>query len=324
MTLRELRYLVAIADHGHFGRAAEACHVSQPTLSTQLKKLEAYLGVALVERGSRAALLTERGRQVVPRARLILREAEQLIASTRACAGPLAGALQLGIIPTLSPYFLPWLLPAARKRFPELQPIVHEDFTHMLLERLRTHRIDLAIMALPLEFEEFETEPLFDEPFWLACPRGHRLARMTRVPAAELQRENLLLLTDGHCLRGQALAMCGLQSPLQDPPQGDFRATSLETLCQLVAEGLGCTLLPALAALAPAATSFRFAVRPLAAPQASRRIGLVWRRHCPRRAEFMLLAQMVQAQPPRGTQRIGGSVGASGKRRREAAPELAD
>lgn len=301
MTLRELRYLVAIADHGHFGRAAAACHVSQPTLSTQLKKLETYLGAALVERGGKSAQLTPLGQQAVAHARAILREADQLIATTRACAEPLAGPLHIGIIPTLSPYLLPWLLPTLHARFNALQPIVHEDLTAHLLQRLRGHEIEAAIVALPLENEEFDSLPLFDEPFWLACPRTHRLAALRRVPMEVLREEHLLLLTDGHCLRGQALAVCGLQHAAPHAPHGDFRATSLETLSQLVASGLGCTLLPALATASAAQAGI--AIRPLATP-ASRRLGLVWRRQCPRRAEFELLARVIAAQPPPGTGRV--------------------
>ncbi|MGH8443796.1 MAG: LysR substrate-binding domain-containing protein [Solimonas sp.] len=318
MTLRELRYLVAIADHGHFGRAAAACHVSQPTLSTQLKKLEDYLGAPLIERGGKSAQLTALGRQAVPRARAILREAEQLIASTRARAAPLAGPLNVGIIPTLSPYFLPWLLPMARSRFPELQPIVHEDLTPHLVERLRNHQIEAAVLALPLDTEEFDSAPLFDEPFWLACPHDHRFAAMPRVAVEELHDEHLLLLTDGHCLRGQALAVCGLHHATPTAPFGDFRATSLETLSQLVASGLGCTLLPALA-MAAATAQPGLVIRPLATP-ASRRIGLVWRRQCPRRPEFELLAHTIASQPPKGTKRIGEETLTMRKTPRTATP----
>lgn len=312
MTLRELRYLVAVADHGHFGRAAAACHVSQPTLSTQLKKLEDYLGGPLLERGGRGVELTLLGRQTLAHARRILQEAEQLVAGARTHQAPLCGPLKLGIIPTLSPYFLPWLLPAMRARYAELRPVVHEDLTQVLLERLRDRQIEAAIVALPLETAEFETAALFDEPFWLACPRTHALAARRRIDIHELQDEPLLLLTDGHCLRGQALEVCGRP---QTASFGDFRATSLETLCQLVAGGLGCTLLPALAV--PQQQN-AIAIRPLAAPRASRRIGLVWRRHCPRGAEFRLLAQLVAVQPPRGTRRVA----AQGRPRRAVAAEI--
>ncbi|MFT4045137.1 MAG: LysR substrate-binding domain-containing protein [Solimonas sp.] len=313
MTLRELRYLVAVADHGHFGRAAAACHVSQPTLSTQLRKLEAYLGAPLIERGGRNVQLTALGEQAVLRARAIVREAEQLIATTRARAAPLAGPLNIGIITTLSPYFLPWLLPMARARFAALQLVVREDLTPHLIECLRAHRIEAAMLALPLDSDEFDSRPLFDEPFWLACPRNHRFAALPRVPAEALHDERLLLLTDGHCLRGQALAVCGLHHAVPAAPFGDFRATSLETLSQLVASGLGCTLLPALATGAAAQSGL--AIRPLATP-AARRIGLVWRRHCPRRVEFELLAKAIAEQPPKGTRRVGRmpSAGRAGLR----------
>lgn len=291
MTLRELRYLVALADHGHFGRAAQACHISQPTLSTQVRKLEDSLGVVLFERTNRALQLTAIGRKIVDQARRVLAEADALEALARETAAPLAGPLSLGVIPTLGPYLLPWLMPLVQRRYPELRLIVCEDLTFDLLDRLRRHRIDAALLALPIEGPDLTVRALFDEPFWFACPRQHPLAAAAAVSDAALRRQRLLLLTDGHCLRDQALAVCGQSEATLKDDGSDFRATSLETLRQMVAAGMGCTLLPALAVAGAAPDAF--AVRPLA-DGASRRIGLVWRRAYPKGCDLELLARLIR------------------------------
>lgn len=298
MNLRDLRYLVAVADHLHYGRAAAACHVSQPTLSTQLKKLEGYLGAALFERTNKSVHLTATGAEVVARARRTLAEADTILAVTRQRKGPLTGPLQFGIIPTLGPYLLPWLVPAARKSYPELRLVVHEDLTARLLEQLQLHRLDAAIVALPAAGEGWEVAPLFDEPFWLACPKDHPLARRARVSEDDLQGQRLLVLAEGHCLRDQALAVCG---GTQADESGDFRATSLETLRQMVAAGMGCTLLPALA-LGPARHK-SMVQRPIAGG-VSRLLGLVWRRSDPKAAEFQAFAQLVRRAAPQAVKAV--------------------
>jgi LysR family transcriptional regulator, hydrogen peroxide-inducible genes activator len=302
MTLRELRYLVALADRAHFGRAAEDCHVSQPTMSTQIRKLEEYLGATLIERNTKSIALTPMGQAVVEKARRIVRQVDELISTTRAPQEALGGPLSLGIIPTLGPYFLPWFVPRVKRSYPRLQLVVQEDLTRNLLERLKNYQIDAALLALPLEGEDLEELPLFDEPFWFACPPRHPLARSAAVGEAELRDEPLLLLADGHCLRGQALAACGREEDSGDGLD-DFRAVSLETLCQLVAAGFGSTLLPALAAQPQAAQS-TLAVRPIDAARASRRIGLVWRRGYPKADELTLLAELVRQEPPQGTRTV--------------------
>src|SRR3984885_14672623 len=235
MRLRELRYLVALANRAHFGRAADDCHVSQPTLSTQIRKLEEYLGLTLIERNAKSFAFTGIGQEVVEKARRIVAEVDALLSSTRTPQGPLTGTLNLGVIPTLAPYFLPRLLPLVKSRYKQLQLVVHEDLTGHLLERLRGYQIDAALLALPLDGEDFEELPLFDEPFWFACPPRHPLAQLKAVTEADLRDERILLLADGHCLRGQALAACG-QAAKQEG-MDDFRAASLETICQLVAAG---------------------------------------------------------------------------------------
>jgi len=305
MTLRELRYLVALADRGHFGRAAEECCVSQPTLSTQLKKLEGYLGVTLIERNARAFAFTPIGEDIAAQARRVVRQVDDLISTARTASGPLVGPLRLGVIPTLAPYFLPWLVPLVKGRYQRLQLVVHEDLTQHLVERLRNYEIDAALLALPLDGEDFEALPLFDEPFWLACPPGHSLADSKTITQADLRGVPLLLLADGHCLRGQALAACGRFGDEDvDEVIDDFRAVSLETICQLVASGFGCTLLPALAALPPQRPAPSFVIRPLHSPNDSRRVGLVWRRGYPKAQELALLGDLIIDNPPVGTRSI--------------------
>jgi LysR family hydrogen peroxide-inducible transcriptional activator len=303
MTIRELRYLVALANRAHFGRAAEDCHVSQPTLSNQIRKLEEYLGVTLIERNAKSFALTAMGQEVVEKAQRIVAEVDTLLSSCRKPRGPLTGPLNLGVIPSLAPYFLPWLLPLTKGRYAGLQLVVHEDLTRHLLERLRHYQIDAALLALPLEGEEFEELPLFDEPFWFACPAGHPLAQFKAVTEVDLCGEPMLLLADGHCLRGQALAACG-RVAAEDEGIDDFRAASLETICQLVAAGFGCTLLPALAARSPPGPDPSFVIRPLRSPNASRRIGLVWRRGYPKARDLTLLGDLVRTNPPSGTHSV--------------------
>lgn len=303
MTLRELRYLVAVADRAHFGRAAEDCHVSQPTLSVQIRKLEDYLGTTLLERNCKSVALTPEGLEVVEKARQIVRQVDELIASSRAPKEFLAGSLNLGIIPTLGPYFLPWLLPRLKHKHPRLQLAVQEDLTRSLLDKLKTYQIDAALLALPLPGEDLEELPLFDEPFWFACPTGHSLARSTGVTQTQLRDEPLLLLADGHCLRGQALAACGRSADGAEGGFDNFSAVSLETICQLVAAGFGSTLLPALAARAQVVPA-PLSVCPVLGSNASRRIGLVWRRGYPKAEDLSALAALVRDELPPGTQPV--------------------
>jgi LysR family hydrogen peroxide-inducible transcriptional activator len=300
MTISELRYLVALANRGHFGRAAEDCHVSQPTLSTQIRKLEVYLGVTLIERNAKSFSLTAMGQEVVEKARKIVTQVDALLASTRTPQGPLTGPLNLGVIPTLAPYLLPRLLPLVKSHYKQLHLVVHEDLTGHLLERLRGYQIDAALLALPLDGGDFDEFPLFEEPFWFACPPRHPLAALKAVTEDDLHGEPMLLLADGHCLRGQALAACGRTDGGAETID-DFRAASLETICQLVAAGFGCTLLPALAARPPQGVEPPFVIRPLHSTNASRRIGLVWRRGYSKARELMLLGELVRDNPPSGT-----------------------
>jgi LysR family transcriptional regulator, hydrogen peroxide-inducible genes activator len=315
MTLREFRYLVALADHEHFGRAAEECCVSQSTLSTQIKKLEGYLGATLIERNARSFALTPIGQNIVAKARSIVRQVDDLHTTARTALGPLVGPLRLGVIPTLAPYFLPWLVALVKEHYQRLQLVVHEDLTQHLVQRLRNFEIDAALLALPLDGEDFEELPLFDEPFWLACPRGHSLAELNTVAQADLRDIPLLLLADGHCLRGQALAACGrFGDDVVDEVIDDFRAVSLETICQLVAAGFGCTLLPALAALPPQRPEPSFVIRPMQSPNDSRRVGLVWRRGYPKAQGLALLGNQIIDHPPAGTRSVLARSGALSQR----------
>jgi LysR family hydrogen peroxide-inducible transcriptional activator len=303
MTLRELRYLVALANRAHFGRAAEDCHVSQPTLSNQIRKLEEYLGVTLIERNAKSFALTPMGQDVVEKARRIVTQVDALLSSTRTVRGPLTGPLNLGVIPTLAPYLLPQILPLIKSHYKRLQLVVHEDLTGHLLERLRSYQIDAALLALPLDGEDFEELPLFDEPFWFACSPRHPLAQLKAVTEADLCGEPMLLLADGHCLRGQALAACG-RADAEEEGMDDFRAASLETICQLVAAGFGCTLLPALAARLSQGPEPSFVIRPLHSINANRRIGLVWRRGYPKAQELTMFGELIRDNPPGGTHAI--------------------
>ncbi|MBS0395938.1 MAG: LysR family transcriptional regulator [Proteobacteria bacterium] len=292
MNLRDLRYLVALADTRHFGRAAARSHVSQPTLSAQIKKLEDYLGGALLERQPRNVTLTELGERVVARARRVLQDCDDIVELARAARDPLAGTLKLALIPTLGPYLLPSVTPALRKRLPKLQLMLYEYQTGPLLERLRAGELDLGVLALGVDTEGLETRALGEEPFTLAVPAGHRLARQAQVRTDDLTGETLLLLEDGHCLRDQALEVC---SRIDVRESQDFRATSLETLRQMVGAGLGITLLPELATRGPFAAAKNIAVRPFAKPVPHRMLGAVWRRSSTRVAAIEAVCETVAA-----------------------------
>ena len=274
MNLRDLRYLVALADTLHFGKAAEACHVSQPTLSAQIKKLEEYLGTPLLERRPRHVALTATGEQVVERARRLLKEADDIREVARADRDPMAGRLKVGLIPTIAPYLLPRVAPRLRRSLPKLNLMLYEYQTAPLLERVRDGELDLAILALPADTHGLETRALFGEAFVVAMPARHKLAARKRLRAADLAGEHLLLLEDGHCLRDQALEVCSVAGAVEDV---DFRATSLETLRQMVAAGLGITLLPRLAAEGAYAAARGLTTRPFAPPTPQRTVGAAWR-----------------------------------------------
>ena len=275
MNLRDLKYLVALADTGHFGRAAERAFVSQPTLSAQLKKLEEYLGVTLVERQPRNVQLTEVGRQVVVRARRMLTEEDEIISLARNNTDPLAGKLKLALIPTIGPYLLPRVMQKIRKALPRLGLMLYEHQTEPLLKRLRDGEIDLGIMALPIAHDGLETRALYDENFTVALPNHHPLAAKTTIKVSDLKGQTLLLLEDGHCLRDQALEVC---SRIEVREAEDFRATSMETLRQMVVAGLGITLLPETAVESPFGSQRGLTIRQFTKPAPTRTVGAVWRK----------------------------------------------
>ncbi len=251
MNLQELRYLVAVAQQRHFGRAAEACNVSQPTLSSQIKKLEDELGVTLLERTNKRVALTPVGAQIVEHAQKALKEAGQMEAVARAAKDPLVGPLKLGVIPTLAPYLLPLIFKPLKQQYPALTIELWEDQTKALVEALRNHRLDAALLATESGTPEISELVLFEEPLLAALPRDHRLAGAKKVDEDALADE-LLVLAEGHCLANQALAACGAKNAwhghMRTGPQAAMQAATLDTLVNLVAAGYGATLIPALAA----------------------------------------------------------------------------
>ncbi|HET7756345.1 MAG TPA: LysR substrate-binding domain-containing protein [Steroidobacteraceae bacterium] len=290
LKLKDLRYLVAVADQRHFGRAAARCFVSQPTLSAQLKKLEQSLGVQLIERAPNNVSLTETGEQVVARARHILEASDEVVALARSRRDPLAGRLRVALLPTIGPYLLPRVMRALRKGLPRLELRLYEYQTAPLLEKLHAGELDLGILALPVELAGLEARELYSEPFVVALPQRHALAAREALRTNDLRGESLLLLEDGHCLRDQALEVCG-RAGVRDSP--DFRATSLETLRQMVATGAGVTLLPELASRGAYGLAQGVAIRPFVRPAPSRRIGAVWRRSSARREAIEALCRLI-------------------------------
>jgi LysR family transcriptional regulator, hydrogen peroxide-inducible genes activator len=291
LSLRALGYLVALAETGHFGKAAERCFVSQPTLSAQLKKMEDQLGVQLVERGQHARL-TDIGERVVERARRVLDEAREIEELARNFQDPLAGELRIGLIPTVGPYLLPRIAGALREQFPRLKLLLLEHQTHRIVELLKSGEIDVGILALPVPAERLVTRVLYAESFQVALPPDHRLAKRRRLSLDDLDGETLLLLEDGHCLRDQALAACRLARVREAP---DFRATSLETLRQMVAAGVGITLLPSLAVEQPGSRVPAMAVRRFQDPEPSRTIAAAWRPGCAREQTIVYLCDAIES-----------------------------
>ena len=298
MNLRDLSYFIALAEHRHFGRAADACCVSQPTLSGQIRKLEEFLGVTLFERTNRSVEITPIGRTLVDYARRAVEQADLMTVIARAHRGPLAGPLRLGVIPTLGPYLMPLVLAPLRERYPQMRLILLEDITDHLLHQLRRHDIDCALIATPVDDEDLQTWPLFDEPFWLAHPRRHALSGKAVIGEADLPRDELLLLADGHCLSRQMMDICRLAEPGADSLVGDLRAAGLETLMQLVGAGLGCTLAPALVLCRAWSADSGIMMRPLRMDTAFRRIRLVSRKTFPRSVALHALMTLLIQQLP--------------------------
>lgn len=292
LNIKDLKYLVALADTGHFGKAAERCFVSQPTLSAQLKKLEEFLGVKLVERQPKNTQLTEVGRQIVVRARRMLDESEEIIALARSNTDPFAGKLKMGLIPTIGPYLLPRVMPKMRKAVPQLGLMLYEYQTEALLKRLRDAEIDVGVMALPIVADGLESRALYEEAFTVALPTHHPLAAKSTIKVQDLKGQTLLLLEDGHCLRDQALEVC---SRVDVHESQDFRATSLETLRQMVVAGLGITLLPQMAVESPYGSQRGLVIRQFHKPKPSRIVGAVWRKSSTREAAIAAVCDVMQS-----------------------------
>ena len=288
--LKDLRYLVAVADTRHFGRAAASCFVSQPTLSAQLRKLEEYLGVQLIERQPRHAALTQAGEAVVARARRMLEAGDEIVALAQSWRDPLAGRLRVALLPTIGPYLLPLVALKIRKALPRIELMLYEYQPGPMLERLHKGDIDVGILALPVHDEGVTSRRLYDEPFVLAVPEQHALARRTQARVSDLEGETLLLLEDGHCLRDQALAVCARADVHE---KQDFRATSIETLRQMVATGAGITLLPALAGKGAYGGARGIRLLPFTKPVPSRQIGAVWRKSSARLPAIEALCELI-------------------------------
>ncbi len=287
---RQLQYVVAVAETLGFHKAAERCHVSQPTLSAQVKQLEDVLGVQLFERDRRRVLLTAAGAVVVAHARRVLLEINDMIAAAKELTKPHSGTYRIGVIPTIAPYLLPDVMPAVRKRFPKLQLVFREEKTDAIVADLREGRLDAGLLALEADIGEWASGRIASDPFVVALPRGHPLARKKRLAPSELENEKVLLLDEGHCFRTQALSVCDRAGTKET----ELRATSLSTLAQMVSSGSGITLLPQLA-VAVENRRGQLEVRPFTSPAPHRTIALVWRPQSPFAATFRELADVFRS-----------------------------
>ncbi len=286
MNIRDLQYLVSLADHGHFGKAAKESHVSQPTLSMQIKKLEAYLDVQLVERTPKHIMLTNIGAQISERARIILAEIQDIRAIAKSAQTPYSGDFRLGAFPTLAPYILPLVVPAIHQKLPNLKLLLIEEKTDALLEALKIGALDAALLALPINQEHIEYIDLFDDPFLLAVSTEHPWAQKNEVRLQDIGQNTLLLLEEGHCLRSQALDVCNILGISEYP---DFRATSLETLRQMIIANVGTTLIPRIAAKKTKGIIYI----PFAPPIPERKIALVFRTSSPRKLSIHKIHEII-------------------------------
>jgi LysR family hydrogen peroxide-inducible transcriptional activator len=305
MTLTELRYIVAVARERHFGRAAEACFVSQPTLSVAIKKLEEELDVKLFERGSNQVSVTPLGEEIVRQAQTVIEQAAGIKEIARRGKDPVSGPLRLGVIYTVGPYLLPDLVRQAIERMPRMPLMLQENFTAKLLDMLRTGELDAAILAEPFPDAGLATAPLYDEPFMVAVPKKHPLARRKRIPADELKKETMLLLGTGHCFRDHVLEVCPEYAQFSSNSDGirkSFEGSSLETIKYMVASGMGLTVVPQLSV--PAEPDKHVAYVPFSDPVPTRRVVLVWRRTFTRYEAIAALRNAIYACPLLGVRRL--------------------
>jgi LysR family hydrogen peroxide-inducible transcriptional activator len=293
VNLRDLKYLIALSDTKHFGRAAERTFVSQPTLSAQIKKLEEQLGVILIERNTRQVTLTEVGHLVVERARRVIQETEDLVRIAEQSRDPLAGPIRIAFIPTLGPYLLPRITLKLRQALPHAQIMLYEYQTAPMVKALESGTLDVGILALGVDIGNLAQRALGEEHFAVALPRQHSLANQSEISREELNGETLLLLEEGHCLRDQALEVC---SKIDVHESGDFRATSLETLRQMVVAGFGLTLMPELAVTGPFAETSALCVRPFKGTQPNRVIGCAWRKSSTRITAINAISDVISAE----------------------------
>jgi LysR family hydrogen peroxide-inducible transcriptional activator len=294
MNFRALQYFVKLSELKHFSKAADACFVSQPTLSTQIRKLEEELGVSLVERAPRKVMLTPIGEDVAHRARHVLRDIEHIKDAARRSRDPETGNIKLGIFPTLAPYLLPHVIPVIRKRYPDLRIQLAEEKTEDILHMLDQGRLDAGLLALPVEEPGMDVQILFDEPFVTAMPASHPLCDNQLITMQDLAGEELLLLEEGHCLRQHALAVCELAGAHE---RVDFHATSMETLRQMVAADAGVTLMPVLSVKPPIPFTDNIILRPFAEPAPSRTIAIVWRSSSPMGGFLRKFAGSLKVRP---------------------------
>ena len=296
MTLTELRYIVAVARERHFGHAAQACFVSQPTLSVAVKKLEEELGVTLFERGPGEVTVTPAGQRIVEQAQRVLEEASRIKDLAAAGRDPLAGPLGLGAIYTIGPYLLPKLIPILRRSAPAMQLHIQENFTHRLADSLKSGEVDVILIALPFDQPGVETRAVYDEPFMVAIPKGHPWEGRKRITSEELTKESLLLLGEGHCFRDQVLEFCHtMRARERSPIARTVEGGSLETIRQMVAGGVGVTVLPSTSVNANSGANDLIRILPFARPVPSRRVGLAWRRSFPRPEAIEVLRKAILA-----------------------------
>lgn len=298
MNLRDIRYLVNVAETRHFGQAAKRCHVSQPTLSAQIKKVEAELGVIIFERNNRTVTTTPIGEAIIKHAHEILQESDAIEQLAQAHRDPIAGSLRLGAILTLSPYLIPMLLKPLKRDYPQMELLLTEETNPQLLQQLRSNEIDAALLATPPDDDDLVEIPLFDEPFWLAHPRNHTLHSEDEITRKDLEKMDMLLLNDGHCLADQVKSLVRKRGRSKSKKASDLKAASLETLMQLVSAGFGSTLIPALALRGSWVFGQGITTQRLNLPEASRRIRIVHRRTYPRTKALFTLAEIIKRNVP--------------------------
>lgn len=304
MNIRDLKYFIAVSETMHFGKAAERCFVSQPTLSGQIKKLEEELGVSLFERTNRSVAITPIGEMVLQHAKLLLEQADTIVQLTRAHNDPLAGPLRVGAIPTISPYLMPLILMPLKQQYPQMKLVLQEETTDHLLQDLQGHQIDVAIIGTSPEDSDLEEVPLFNEPFWLAHHASHELYTKDEITRRDLNGLDLLLLADGHCLAKQVMDVCRVEEKSLDSVSADLRAASLETLLQLVGAGYGSTLVPALAMQGSWMTGSGIIARKLEIKDAFRTVRLVFRKTFPRRESVEVLTRVIKSNLPNTVKRL--------------------